>query len=165
MDGELRLELVLAHDWERIDQVREAVGRCALAVFADEDVKDALSMVAAELLENAMKYGSPQSDVRLAMSEQGGEISVVVRNAIDERSPHIRHLRERVEWLHGYSDPAVAYAEALSEIYSQGALADSGLGLVRIAYEGGCRIDCDLSQAGQVIVTAHRPRADGGDSR
>src|SRR5581483_12300060 len=100
----LALELVVPHEWERIDLIREAVGRCAMAVFADEEAKDALSMVCSELLENAMKYGSPGADVTLSIGEDADGLVVTVSNAVDDASRHVSELRERIEWLRGCAD-------------------------------------------------------------
>jgi hypothetical protein len=160
MSSRLLLELIVPHDWERIELVREAVGGCALAVFADAELRDALSMTAAELLENAIKYGAP-TDVTLSIRDEGGTLTVSVVNTIDAGSSHVSQLRERLDWLRSFADPAEAYTQALTKIYADGALEESGLGIVRIAYEGGCQVECDLSRPGLVTVQARRPRQRG----
>ena len=161
MRQRLLLQLVLPSDWERIDSVREAVSRCALAVYGDEELRDELAMVAAELLENAMKYGASGSDVQLVIGEAEGALQVTVTNAVEPGSPHLVALRKRVEWLRSYADPAEAYQQAISEIYG-GDAQDGGLGLVRIAYEGCCTVACDLTQTGAVSVHARRAPSSGG---
>jgi hypothetical protein len=163
MSRRLLLHLVLPSDWERIDSVREAVSRCAVAVFDDEELQNELAMVAAELLENAMKYGTSGNDVLLVVGEEAGTLRVTVTNAVEPDSPHLTALRNRVDWLHGYPDAAEAYQQALAEIYG-GNLDGSGLGLVRIAYEGCCAIDCDLTDLGKVTVHARRARPSGVDA-
>jgi hypothetical protein len=157
----LSLDLAIAHEWERIDLVREAVGRCVMAVFADEELKDALSMVCAELLENAMKYGSAGADVTLAIRDDGEALTVTVTNAIDDQSLHVGELRSRIDWLRGCANPADAYTQALAKIYAKGNVDESGLGIVRIAYEGGCLVECDTSDPRKVVVHARRPRPAG----
>jgi hypothetical protein len=156
----LRYELLVPGVWERIDLVRESVARALRAAYGDPDLEDALAMVCAELLENAMKYGRAGATVQLCLADDDdGALTVTVENAIDADSHHTRALHERVEWLRGYADPAEAYTAALTQVYAAPNIDDSGLGLVRIAYEGGCRIDCDLSNPAHVVVRARREPA------
>jgi anti-sigma regulatory factor (Ser/Thr protein kinase) len=154
MRAPLHIELDVPHEWERIDGVRESVGSAVMAAHADEELKDALAMVCAELLENAMKYGAPAAAITLTVREHDGSLTVTVRNGIDDESPHLRTLRDRVEWLRGFADPAEAYARALAEIY-EGAPREGGLGLVRIAYEGGCTVEYELEPR-RIAVHARR---------
>jgi anti-sigma regulatory factor (Ser/Thr protein kinase) len=162
MATRLLIALVVPHDWERIELVRTAVGACAFAVYGDDELRDALSMVAAELLENAIKYGSAHTDVELSIRDDAGALTVTVANGVDAGSPHLPKLSERLEWLRSFADPAQAYTRALTSIYGDGTIeGSSGLGIVRIAYEGGCSVECDLSRVGQVTVHARRLRQRG----
>jgi hypothetical protein len=153
----LDLSLAVPTDWGRIDQVREAVGHCVAAVFGDRDLRDALAMVSAELLENAFKYGKPgQPEVQIALREREGSLVVSVTNAVDESSAHVHQLAQRVAWVKTFEDPMRAYEVALARAF-QDEPDVSGLGLARISYEGGCALDCDTSTAGQVTVRAACP--------
>ena len=60
-----------------------------------------------------------------------------------------------------FDTPADAYVAALQVVYERGSEGhESGLGLVRIAYEGGCRVTCRTDGDGRVTVRASRaPRA------
>ena len=155
----IRLELVIPADWDRIDTIREGVGLCLAAVFGHGELKEALSMVSAELLENAVKYAKPgPSGIGFSLRREGERLIVAVTNVIDE-TISLHELRERIDWLRQFADPAEAYIAALAKIYEQpppSAGGGSGLGLVRIAYEGGCQVECDTSVPGQLTVWAAR---------
>ena len=45
-------------DWDSIDRIREGVLACLREAREEEPIVDALTMVACELTENAVKYGS-----------------------------------------------------------------------------------------------------------
>jgi hypothetical protein len=153
----LHLDLAVPTEWGRIDQVREAVSHCVAAVFDDGDLRDALAMVCAELLENAFKYGKPgQPDVQVTVKADDGRLIISVTNAIDEAGAHVKILSERVAWVKEFGDPLQAYQAALEQAFTDETDA-SGLGLARITYEGGCALDCDTSQAGRVTVRAACP--------
>src|SRR5262245_37183932 len=164
MTEQFELRLALPAVWERIDPVREAV-RKLVGVFADEELQDALSMVSAELLENAVKYGKPSSDIRLSVGVSSGSIVIEATNAVEPGSAHVHSLEERVRWLQAFDDPLEAYTAALERVYTGDAAGGSGLGIVRIAYEGGCRVRCDTSEPSRVTVTARSRRTlTGGTS-
>jgi signal transduction histidine kinase len=161
IDNGLNVVLRIPPEWARIDPVRQAVGLCVVAVFASDDLKDALGMVCAELLENAIKYGKPDGrGVKIQLIERGDgpdkEVMLSVTNAIESTSHHIDSLRQRLAWIDAFSTASDAYMAALSQVYERADEgAESGLGLVRIAYEGGCKIDCESPGEGLMTVRAH----------
>jgi hypothetical protein len=157
----VRLELEFPAEWNRIDAVREAVSRSLGAAYGQDEVRDALAMVSAELLENAVKYGLPHS-VQFSLREEADRIVVDVANQIAGDSAHLEALRQRLAWVHSFPSAEQAYLAALSEIYEkdpQEAQDHSGLGLVRVIFEGGCELACDLSNTGEVRIraTCRRP--------
>jgi anti-sigma regulatory factor (Ser/Thr protein kinase) len=161
MRRELQLSLSFPPEWDRIEPIRKAVALCVAAVFDDLVFRDALAMTCAELLENAVKYGAANGPtVRVAVREQPDAVILEVTNSADEGSPHPAALAARIAWLRGFADPAEAYTAALGEIYDKvdATNADSGLGIVRVAYEGGCFVDCDVSNAQQITVVARFAR-------
>ena len=154
----IRLDLSIPPDWTRIELVRKAVGFCVWAVFGRGDLRDSLSMVSAELLENAVKYSAPDREVRLSITEEPDRLVVAVTNEVEGDS-HVTTLAHRLEWLRTFSSAADAYMAALSEVFDhkgEERAGEGGLGIVRIAYEGGCDLDCDTSKPGQVTVRASR---------
>jgi hypothetical protein len=152
-------------NWERIETLRQAVSLCAAAAFEDPDLEERVAMVSAELLENAVKHGRPEP-IRYSLRDDRDSIIVSVRNAIDSTTPSIETLVSRLKWLSSFPDPRDAYLSAMSVIYEDGARAGgSELGLVRIAFEGRCQVECDTSEPGWVTVRATYPLpAEPGDT-
>jgi hypothetical protein len=154
----MRLELCIDDDWQRVESVREAVVRCVRAAHDNEELSDALSIVAAELLENAVKYGSQGAVIHFQLSDEDGPV-ITVSNRVDEGSPHPDKLRERIEWLRGFADPAEAYLAAMATVYKTGNVSDSGssLGILRIASEGECTVSYESTAPNTITVKArHR---------
>jgi len=164
MSRQILLELVIRTDWNRIDSVRQAVSHCVAAVFGDVELKDSLPMVSAELLENAFKYGLPDEDVTLSLVSDANEVVLTITNAVAAGSRHLPVLKARLSWLMQFGDPFVAYTAALQQVYDGSGpdAPESGLGLVRIYYEGRCRLVCDTSHAGRVSISAKRSRDAAG---
>jgi hypothetical protein len=160
-EGGLHLDLWIPGDWERINLIREAVARCVAAVFGDVELKEALAMVSAELLENAVKYGIPGTGVNVSVHEDGESLVVDVTNQVQD-ARHVDALRHRLDWLRGFADPSEAYMAAMADIYAHAEARpqgqEGGLGLVRVSYEGGCRVDCDTSETGKITVRARCAR-------
>jgi hypothetical protein len=146
---------------------RQAVSMCAAVVFGDASFHESLAMACAELLENGIKYGSASAaSLCLDVREEGREVVLAVVNAVDERSSHPSALRERIAWLHSHPDARAAYLAALARVYESGDpdSAESGLGIVRVAYEARSVIECDTTTPGLVVVRArfaHPSRAAG----
>ena len=116
-------------------------------------------MVSAELLENAVKYSTPEGKVHLSISEEGDQVVVAVTNEVINPTRNIPALKQRLDWLRTFPSAADAYMAALSEVFDHKGdenATEGGLGIVRIAYEGGCGLDCDMSQPGVVTVRASR---------
>src|ERR1044072_1288571 len=113
----LHLDLSIPPDWTRIELVRKAVGFCVWAVFGRGDLRDSLSMVSAELLENAVKYSAPDKDVYLSISEEPDKLVVSVTNTVDSTARHLTALKQRLEWLRTFPSAADAYMAALSEVF------------------------------------------------
>jgi hypothetical protein len=148
----LMLELCLAPDWDRIDDVRQAVSLCVAAVFGQSTLNESLSMVSAELLENAVKYGKPHAAITLAIDEAPDRVTVEVTNDVERDSRHAAALNDQIAWLTTFDDPAKAYLAALERAYREAC--EGGLGLVRVAYEGRCSVESDTTTPGRVRVRA-----------
>lgn len=165
----LDLSISIPIEWTHVELVRKAVGLCVYAVYGRGDLRDSISMVSAELLENAMKYAPPDGMVHFAlfherMHEQEGLV-VTVTSAAPERSRHVDTLRERIAWIERFPSPADAYMAALAEVFEhKEGEGEGGLGLVRIAYEGGCKLSCDTSDPGVVEVRAVRLLTDEAEA-
>jgi hypothetical protein len=156
MEDRLHLAIQVPPDWSRVEPVRAAVARCIMATLRDRDLEVSLGMVVAELLENAIKYGRAGApEVGVVVRVKGERVHVTVENEVDEKSAHVVALQKRIEWMQTFSRPSDAYLAALKQIYGSGVRTeDGGLGIVRIAHEGGCQIDCDTTQPGRIRIRA-----------
>jgi hypothetical protein len=166
-DPALRIELRLAPEWSLIEPVREAVRAGVGIVHADAQLQDAISMTAAELMENAIKYGSAAGNrVRLSIDEAGGVITVEMENRVPEGELAGR-LAERIAWIASFPSAADAYAAAIRRrAEAESGTGESGLGLVRIAFEANCRLS--IERTGPLLTVRARrrvapPRAGSSD--
>jgi hypothetical protein len=78
---------------------------------------------------------------------------------VDEQvRSHLKKLDQTIQWIRGYQNPFQAYVERMKEV-SVKALDDleSGLGLVRIAYEGKCILDFFVNEENMLAVSALLP--------
>lgn len=159
MTAALSLNVELQPEWRNVTRASEAVALLVLGTYGDHDLRDAIAMVSAELLENAMKYADPQRLVRLAVHDDALVITVAVTNSV-VHPEEVARLAARLDWLSGQPSPAAAWAEALSLATIGHAAPDRpGLGILRIAHEGGSRIDYDEPEPGTLTVRASMTKA------
>lgn len=157
MSAALLLEVELQPEWRNITRASEAVALLALGTYGDDDLRDTLAMVSGELLENAIKYADPHVLVKLTIHDDADMIIVAVTNAV-VRSEEVERLADRVAWLRSHADAAAAWTAALTQATKPRG-DRGGLGILRIAYEGGSRIDYDASEPGVLTVRASMSKA------
>ena len=70
-------------------------------------------------------------------------VTIEVLNPVDENAvKHLSRLDKTIQWIRGYQDPFEAYIERIKEVSKKPLKdAESGIGLVRIAYEGKALLD------------------------
>jgi hypothetical protein len=152
------IDLTVRNEWRNVDLLRTSVQNCFIAVFADVDGCHAIAMVTGELLENALKYGdwanADRAMFRLRVHGREGNIEVSVQNPLKPNDPNAASLMASLEWLSSFPKPEQAYRARMLQIAQEDAeAAPSKLGLVRIAFEGNCRITARVDN-GAVTVTA-----------
>jgi two-component sensor histidine kinase len=127
-----------------------------MAVFTDMGGVDALAMVTGELLENAVKYGCWTSGggvFRLRLWGDRRGATVAVENPVGDDDEGPARVESALRFLERFADTEAAYRARLLEIAAAPRGSSGGLGLVRVAYEGGCRLRAD--REGQTLrVTA-----------
>ena len=154
MSASISLDVELQPDWRNVTRASEAAALLVLGTYGDSDLYDAIAMISAELLENALKYADPQKLIRMTIADDPGSIVVAVTNAV-VHPDEVQRLASRLDWLRQQPDPATAWAEALMLATTSQQSADRpGLGILRIAYEGGSNIDYDISEPGTLTVRA-----------
>jgi hypothetical protein len=148
-DFRFSIDVPVTNRWENVDLLRTSVQSCFTAVFQNVDGCNAISMVTGELLENAVKYGAwsaTSGPFRLRVEGNAGRAVVTVENpCATADDPNVAALLGVVRWLRGYPDAAEAYRARLLEIASSPREHASGLGLVRVAYEGGCTLSAEVT--------------------
>jgi hypothetical protein len=145
------LSLLLQGDASALQEAQQEVGRFVKAQLG-EATAEAMEMVAAELLENAVKHGQPDPrGIELLVEGEVRFIEVVS----SVRQADLAPLEERVKWLAAQGDPQQAWQRALSEVFERG---EFGLGLARIASEGDCHISLRMVSPGRLAVRAYRVR-------
>ena len=151
----------IAPEWDELERIRLDAGDFLEKNGLAEQVSDATVMVLSELLENSVKYGSftHKSDkVSIRLDLSGDQITVEITNPIAESSlPDLEKLDKTIQWVRGFQDPFEAYVKRLREI-SKKSLDDkeSGLGIVRIAYEGKVALDFFVTEKDLLTVSAVR---------
>lgn len=163
-----QVELPIRRDWGSIEPLRVSVLSCLRAVFPDQPLCDSLSMVATELLENALKYGcwtgSDAALFGLRVAGDDDEVEVAVSNPVDPSDPGLARLLSELDRIQAAPSPEDAYLERMRQVaVTPGA--HGGLGLARIAHEGGCALSADVSPAGVLRVRAVTRRSSAPRSR
>jgi hypothetical protein len=150
------LTLSVIPEWERIDMVRKTTREFLTEHNVEDDDTDAVVMIASELAENAIKYGNfdPEDTIRFSIDVADRRITVEVENKIDrDGNAHWKNLDKTIQWIRGFQTPFQAYIERLKQV-STSKNDESGLGLVRIAYEGQGILDFFINRTDQVAVSA-----------
>ena len=149
-------------EWDELDHVREGSEAFLVAQGVDTDSVHAMVMTACELAENAVKYGAfaKGTKVEVTLTVTDGELIVEVRSPLAEESDdQLDRLDEMIQWIRGFQDPHQAYLERLKEVSEEDLEhEESGLGLVRIAYEGQATLDFYIDDTQSVAVSAVRER-------
>jgi hypothetical protein len=153
------MKLTVKPNWEEIEQVRNSSSEFLRSHGFSGDAVNALTMVISELIENGIKYGNfkgPENKVILTIHIGSRIVTVEVVNPVDETAHvHLRRLDRTIQWIRGYQDPFQAYTERIRAV-SKRPLRDkeSGLGLVRIAYEGKSILDFFVGDDNVLNVSA-----------
>ncbi|MFC1543165.1 ATP-binding protein [Candidatus Neomarinimicrobiota bacterium] len=153
------MKITLSPNWDEIEPLRIQ----AYDFFGSHELSDniihSLVMVLGELLENSVKYGSyktTDSRIQISINISKKIITIEVTNPVDDTNLNdLKSLDRMVQWVRGYQDPFEAYIERLKEVAKK-PLHDkeSGLGIVRIAYEGNVILDFFVSEDNLLTVSA-----------
>lgn len=140
-----QIELPLHPGWDAIAPLRAAVLACLEAVFPHPPVASSLALVAAELLENAVKFGRWDRaglgvfELRVDGVDDG--VVIEVANPVTPGDENVARLQEELERIAAAPSPEEAYLKAVRGV----ALGrPRPLGLARAAHEGSCHITARL---------------------
>lgn len=146
---EFLIDLPVENHWENVDLLRTSVLNCFSVIFREVEGVHTFGTIAAELLENAIKYGYwPQereenSHLHLRVWGDCTAAHVEVSNPVDAESPAVKDLIGTLDWLRSFTSPEEAYRARLLECATS-PKGVSKLGLARIAYEGNCSLDARI---------------------
>lgn len=149
----LPLKLSLALVWPNTGAVRRRVWN-AMDGYHPE-LREATSMAASELVENAIKYGENVADtpqISFLLSIDGGVVQITVTNGAT--SLEAGTLCARISEIAQARDKRELYMNRLKSLVADPSEGGK-LGLYRIAYEGGFTLDA-RSENGVVTVVARR---------
>jgi len=162
------LQLQLRPDWGEIERAREECRTFLEGLGSNEETNDALVMIASEILENAIKYGHFASDKsEFTFKIEAGRDGMLVQawspiptTGITE---NLKRLDSIVQWIRSFQSPFQAYLERLKLVAGQ-PLEDneSGLGLIRIAYEGEAILDFYVNEDNILFISALQPKSKEG---
>jgi len=140
----VHVELPLHPGWEAIEPLRASVLACVRSVFPHPELAQAIALVTAELLENALKFGRwGGGDGLFALRVDGDESRVVIEvsSPVAAGDENVARLTDELTRIAAAPSPEQAYTKAVRAV----ALGRSGgLGLARCAYEGGCDLSADV---------------------
>ena len=150
--------IIIDPAWDEIEKARNQISRFLIDQHISEDYVQAATMIFSELIENGVKYGKFLSGdhVEIHVNIDDHLITIEVIHPIDTADrAHLKELDEMIQWIRGYQDPFEAYIEKLKKIAKK-PIEDkkSGLGLVRIAYEGGAILDFYINEDSKLNVSA-----------
>jgi len=140
------IEFNVKPDWDEIEKVRNESTDFLQSHGLSDDAVHSLSMIISELIENGIKYGNfkmMDNKVVVILQLEDNNITIEVYNPVDEKAyKHLSRLDKTIQWIRGYQDPFEAYIERIKEVSKKPLHdAESGIGLVRIAYEGKALLD------------------------
>jgi hypothetical protein len=153
------IEFKVKPDWDEIEKVRNESADFLQSHKLSDNAIHSLSMIISELIENGLKYGdfkTGNNKVAVIINVGNHEITVEVVNPVDESAyENLSRLDKTIQWIRGYQDPFEAYIERIKEV-SKKPLHDmeSGIGLVRIAYEGNGLLDFFVAENNMLNVSA-----------
>ncbi|HNR86875.1 MAG TPA: hypothetical protein PKM65_00885 [Spirochaetota bacterium] len=122
--------------WGIVKEIREKVG--SLLQDRQKDLVDATMMTVSELIENAIKYGTPVSsstDIDFELTITDRTISISISNGIVAMSDY-ENVKRHLDLIGQSDNPGELYTKRLMELMENPRPGVSQLGLYRIAYEG-----------------------------
>jgi hypothetical protein len=136
--------------WDALKEMQEFASTYCARRFPGE-LGDRARLASNELLENAVRYATPGSEVVYEVLDLRGGFGVrVVNDAVASRIPW---LRRRIEEL-AAPDSQSAYRSAVRRLVETGDRGlGGGLGLVRVRHEAAVELAIDISGS-RVAVTA-----------
>lgn len=153
------MNLKIKPEWGNLEDVRLKTEEFLNKKKLSRDITDSIIMNISELMENAMKYGrfdDRVKEITASVSITDNDIIVEVKSpVIDDDDFHFKRLDRIIQWIRGYQNPFEAYVEKLKQVAMQPINdSESGIGIIRIAYEGQSILDFYIDDNGIISVSA-----------
>lgn len=153
------MNIKIAPEWDNLESVRIKTEEFLKDKNLTRDIIDSIIMNISELMENAVKYGrfdDKIKEITATVAVTANDIIVEVKSPVrDEDDFHFKRLDKIIQWIRGYQNPFEAYIEKLKEVAIQPAGdSESGIGIIRIAYEGQSILDFYIDDSGIISVSA-----------
>ena len=126
--------------WQELRRVRSTIQE----YFADSsaEFREAATMTALELAENVLKHGCDSGPGMVTLAIEGQDVVISTQNRVESAAvaqavaQRIRRIQEK--------GARELYVARMLEIMEQPDARDSGLGLLRIAYEGSFQLSSEV---------------------
>ncbi len=150
---------LLNPDWNEVKDVYYATNEFFSSLNFNSEYIQAFTMITCELVENSIKYGDfggSTGKIEINIKVTGKNILILVKNPVGTTTePYLVELDKTIQWVRGFQDPYQAYIERLKEISTEPIDNNkSGLGIVRISYEGHAIIDFFINEKKILNVSA-----------
>jgi hypothetical protein len=149
-----KIDVPVRNEWANVSLLVTSVQNCFNAMFSDVDGSQTVAMVTGELLENAIKYGCWTAGghyLRLNVGGGAKRARVSVENPVEQGA--VTELQRTLDWINEFPSAEAAYRARLLALAQTADPDVSKLGLVRVAYEGRCKLTAEAVN-GSVRVTA-----------
>lgn len=132
------LDLTFGPKWDYIPLTRVYVENFLQVNMTGKQNIHKIEMAASELLENAVKYSNKDGIRMIVMkNDSTNQIELSVFNFISEENAE--KVKSRIEEMN-QADPFEYYVARMRKSVKEKKKGSAGLGLARIAYEGGAQI-------------------------
>lgn len=138
--------------WSIVKFIRDNVE--SLVHDQSEELAYACKMTTSELLENAVKYGSPisrEKGIEFSFILNQGEARITVANGIIRQSDY-DNVKHHIDGINASGNPQELYIQRLNTLLENPELNKSQLGLYRIAYEGEFSLEYEYEDGSNVLT-------------
>jgi hypothetical protein len=134
----------------------EEVRRFAeLAVsYCDAECREATAMVATELAENIVKYGTKGASPfvgTVSIAAKADMVRITARNEVASARDALS-VKQAIGQISATNDVMALYRSRLAKLFASPSLPRAQLGLLRAAFEGGFRLSCSYDPPTLSIV-------------
>lgn len=153
----LQVSLPASPSWDAIELIRGSVLACVNVTFPDPALAARMGLVAGELMENAVKYGSWREGRKgcftLELCDDEDRLAIEVACPAGDADPNLERLHQELDRIQGAPSPEEAFLRGMRGVALR---RHKGLGLARIAHEGGCDLAAERIGATLVVRAVTR---------